>query len=578
MEDNLIYITADTIISSLGFTTQENLEAIKAYSSGIVIRSGERIADTQIPAALIDEERFQTKVKQDDLGSYSRLEQLFILAIKDILLQSGASLEDASCGLILSTTKGNVDLLRGHTDDLDEGVYLWQTAGAIAGYFNMARQKVHLISNACISGLSAMIVGKRLIESGVYKQLIVAGGDVLSHFISSGFRAFKSVSEEVCRPYDVRRDGLSLGEACGAMLLTTECNANGIVLAGGAISNDANHISGPSRTGDGLSYAIRNAMHEANVKVNELSFINTHGTATVYNDEMEAKAIHLVGIEHCPVNSLKPYIGHTLGAAGIIESIICKHELLEGRLFATLGYEQLGVSLPLQLFSEHIGLPLRTCVKTASGFGGCNAAVVLALPDAVKSKQLLPAVPLQEIAHVSITGYQVIANGELVFETEAEDFPTFIRAAYKNLGEANLKFYKMDDLCKLGYVAAGYLLQGKDFQPEEMALVLANSSSSLHTDCRHQAIIDKEGDNAASPAVFVYTLANIVAGEICIRHKIQGESTFFIEEEFDAESLQQYARMILGRNGLKYCIIGWCDLMNNDYSAQFSLYAQIEAF
>lgn len=84
----------------------------------------------------------------------------------------------------------------------------------------------------------------------------------------------------------------------------------------------------------------------------------------------------------------------------------------------------------------------------------------------------------------------------------------------------------MDDLCKLGYVAAEYLLEGKTFAPLEMGMLLANAASSLHTDIRHQQLIDREGDQAASPAVFVYTLPNVVSGEICIRHKIQGENTF----------------------------------------------------
>ena len=85
-----------------------------------------------------------------------------------------------------------------------------------------------------------------------------------------------------------------------------------------------------------------------------------------------------------------------------------------------------------------------------------------------------------------------------------------------------MKFYKMDNLCKLGYVAAGYLLKDTNYRPEEIGIILANASASLDTDCRHQAIINKEGDKAASPAVFVYTLPNVVLGEICIRHKNSG--------------------------------------------------------
>ena len=102
-----------------------------------------------------------------------------------------------------------------------------------------------------------------MIENGIYRKVIVVGGDLLSHFITSGFLSFRSLSSRPCRPYDSNRDGLNLGEACGAVLLSTEKTPNSIILSGGAISNDANHISGPSRTGDGLFFAIRQAMQEA---------------------------------------------------------------------------------------------------------------------------------------------------------------------------------------------------------------------------------------------------------------------------------------------------------------------------
>ena len=121
-----------------------------------------------------------------------------------------------------------------------------------------------------------------------------------------------------------------------------------------------------------------------------------------------------------------------------------------------------------------------------------------------------------------------------------------------------MKFYKMDDLCKLGYVAAEYLLKDKTFAPLEMGMLLANAASSLHTDIRHQQLIDREGDQAASPAVFVYTLPNVVSGEICIRHKIQGGKTpFFITEAYQPEKtgkIRTYSHAKKGK--LNYCIIG----------------------
>ena len=160
-------------------------------------------------------------------------------------------------------------------------------------------------------------------------------------------------------------------------------------------------------------------------------------------------------------------------------------------------------------------------------------------------------------------------DGTVIFNSSETDFAPFIREAYKNLGDNNMKFYKMDDLCKLGYVAAGYLLKETDYQPEEIGIILANASSSLDTDCKHQTLISKEGDKAASPAVFVYTLPNVVLGEICIRHKIKGENTFFVCPHYEPDSLEDYARIVMAKGKLRTCIIGWCELMDGQYQAEF---------
>ena len=125
--------------------------------------------------------------------------------------------------------------------------------------------------------------------------------------------------------------------------------------------------------------AINQAMEEAGALPEDISFINAHGTATVYNDEMESKAIHLAGLAAVPVNSLKPYFGHTLGASGIIETILCIEQLKEGRYYGTLGYETLGVPMPITVYATHQPIPMKCCIKTASGFGGCNAALFRAL-------------------------------------------------------------------------------------------------------------------------------------------------------------------------------------------------------
>ena len=147
-------------------------------------------------------------------------------------------------------------------------------------------------------------------------------------------------------------------------------------MAGAATSNDANHISGPSRTGVELCQAIRLAISEAGRIPEEVGYISAHGTATSFNDEMESKALALCGLTNTPVNSFKGYWGHTLGAAGIIESVAAISSLRTNTLFHSAGYETSGVPEPLNVINGNRRAEPGLILKTASGFGGCNAAIV----------------------------------------------------------------------------------------------------------------------------------------------------------------------------------------------------------
>ncbi len=559
------YIGATNIISALGFGTNENLEQIAQSQSGITT------LDRGVLCAKIDRQRVREEASKRNIGGYTTLEQLMIISIDDVVAQSGVCLSDPDCGLLFSTTKGNIDALCEESPTDPESPYLWAMAQRVASYFGVKRQPL-VISNACISGLSAIITASRLIRCGDYKQVVVVGGDLLTDFVVSGFSSFRSLSQNPCRPYDLRRDGLSLGEACGALLLTSEASlSGGCVVEGGAISNDANHISGPSRTGDGLAFVIQNALAQGSADPASISFVNAHGTATLYNDEMEAKAINLCSLQDRPLSSLKPYFGHTLGASGVIEAIVCVEQLKRGVLFGTKGFVESGVSVPICVQASDCHLEMRRCVKTASGFGGCNAAVVLALEQFAQGVTSNAPVVKSEVATCAVRQGSVRLNGKELLACDDPSFDEFIRAAFKSLQSPYLKFYKMDNLCKLGYVTCEFLLHDRSYQAQEVALILSNSSSSLETDLHHQQILDSHPEGGTSPAVFVYTLANIVLGELCIKHRIQGENTCFISRKFDPEWLRRYAGILIDELGYKAVIYGWCEKLGEKYDAQMTI-------
>lgn len=566
------YIVATEMVTALGYGTDTNVSALDKGICGVKTRQDSRLSGYPLAAAVIPDGICSSM--EEKYGPLPKAELLLTAVIDGIVSKSGISFASPDTFIVFSSTKGNVDLLDPEAEVQDEKAYLWEMGRRVASHFG-AESRFCVISNACISGVSALIVARRLILSGRYRKVVAAGCDVLSEFIVSGFASFRSLSPELCRPYDKSRSGLNLGEAAGAILLSDGKCPDAALLTGGAISDDANHISGPSRTGDGLYFAMRNAMSEAGVSASEISFLNMHGTATVYNDEMESKAIALAGLSEVPVQSLKPYFGHTLGASGIIETVMSVEQLKRGALWGTPGFEELGVPMPLSVSSSQRRLSMRHCVKAASGFGGCNAAVVLSLPDCISDRYSnIYASPsgYKLLRTVSVSDGKIIRDGKAVFTSASSAFGEFAREVYHASGRQYMKFFKMDNLCKLGYLACEELLDGLEFSPEEMALVLCNSSSSMDSDLKHLRTMEANGgESGASPAVFVYTLPNVVSGEICIRHRIKGENTFFISEDYEPEKLREYASLILARNGLRYCVAGWCELLGEKYAARFEL-------
>lgn len=554
-EVNSVWLGPDSMITALGHSSAEVLSAIGEGRIGCREVDDSALLGHPFVAGRVDRTRLP------ELPGYTALERMFIATIGSVVESSGIDPAAEDTALVIASTKGNIELLAAD-GPTDERVFIGNMAIRIASRCGFATAPL-VISNACISGVSAMIVASRLIRDGRCRNVVVAGGDSLTRFVATGFEAFRSVSGSVCRPYDAARDGLTLGEGCGAVLLTADpalATEPRIEVAGGAISGDANHISGPSRTGDGLHFAIRDAMAEAGATPDDVGFVNGHGTGTLFNDEMESRAFALSGLDRTPVSGLKPYFGHTLGAAGVVETIVSAHALRNATVYGTPGFGSTGTPLPLDVSPRHRTTEKNTCVKTASGFGGCNAATVLRRGGG-KSPAAIPAREIMETAEVRIV-------------PDGRPFGEMIRERFRALESPDPKFFRMDDLSKLACVAAGELLGGANlkgkYPPDRIGTVMMNGSASLDTDRRHVRHTERNGDEA-SPAIFVYTLPSVAAGEVSIRHRIQGESTFFIDGDPAAGTAEEYARMLLRRGHLDAVICGRCELLGEGFAAEMKL-------
>jgi 3-oxoacyl-[acyl-carrier-protein] synthase II len=240
---------------------------------------------------------------------------------------------------------------------------------------------VQAVSVACVSGLIALMQGAKLIQRGLVDATLVVGVDHLSAFVVAGFTALKAIDPEGCRPFDRDRCGLTPGEAGAVVVLARAnlVNEPAVKITGWGSSNDANHMTGPSRDGSGLTQAIRAALRSANLSPQDVNYVNVHGTGTPYNDAMEAAALRTVFGDACPpVSGLKGMLGHTLGAAGVVETIACVLAMQEKFLPGTPRLSNPAELMPTGLLKEpRPEKKLNNILKLNTGFGGVNGALIL---------------------------------------------------------------------------------------------------------------------------------------------------------------------------------------------------------
>jgi len=372
----LIRCIADNVVSPLGVTSAANYEAVKAGRSGLARYEGMGNITTPFVLSRIDRDVVDGLCSNlgIEIKAYTFFEKMVLASAAQAVRDAGIDARSERVLFIFSTTKGNVSLLGDAQGFPSDRVLLGVAAHQVTAWMGNPNPPI-VICNACISGVVAQIEAMRALRSGKYDYAVVTGADEQSPFIISGFLSFKAMSDAPCRPFDKDRKGLNLGECAATVVLAvTDAVSEGWELKTGAIRNDANHISGPSRTGEGSYLALREVLKECSM--DDLAFVNVHGTATAYNDEMESIAIYRAGLIDVPVTGLKGCYGHTMGAAGVVESILSMYAVQDGTVLATRGYSECGVSYPVNVSAECRKTTGSSFIKLLSGFGGCNAALL----------------------------------------------------------------------------------------------------------------------------------------------------------------------------------------------------------
>ncbi|MCF6248717.1 MAG: beta-ketoacyl-[acyl-carrier-protein] synthase family protein [Desulfobacula sp.] len=308
-----------------------------------------------------------------------------IIQLADMMIeQLGGINNDAF--LITASTKAGIDRLDervGRSELLPENLLLSSLTEHIALKTGLKSCGIN-INSACASSTIAIAKGTVLIEAGIVDSVLVCCLDTVSEFVFSGFSSLGAMSDKPARPFDKSRNGLTLGEGAAAIMLMNQKKAKALgksllaQITGWGIAGDAIHLTAPAKDGRGLKLAIRKACKKAGIKTDDIHAVNTHGTGTVFNDAMEIGVMcGLFDQNKIIANSIKGSIGHTLGAAGGIETALCVKMIEKGMMPPTKGFRDPEKGAESIISRDARPLRDNRILTTNSGFGGINAAIIL---------------------------------------------------------------------------------------------------------------------------------------------------------------------------------------------------------
>ncbi len=570
-----VVVSGIGIISSIGKNLSETYDSLVEERSGI---SKISILETKHKDEFLAGEIKLTHEQLIELASvnpelaWTRTALLGIIAAQQALKDSGVNPDE--CSLISASTVGGMDRSELYYKDfLTEAKHSKFIDSHHAGNSTemIAEQLgvggiITTISTACSSSLNSIIFGSKLIKSGQAKKVIVGGTDALSKFTLNGFNTLMILDREHCRPFDASRMGLNLGEGAAYLILEEEQEA---IKAGRKIyaevigyanANDAHHQTASSDDGVGPFLAMKNAIALANIKAGDIDYINAHGTGTDNNDLTESIAIKSLFNDNIPdFSSTKAYTGHTLGAAGVIESVISILSLQNSVAFPNINFKSPIENTGLIPVSEVKKLEKVNYVLTNSfGFGGNDSSVVFAKhkqsnanPDEYKP---LEAVYINAAATVS----PFVLNDEEDNSEETEaPYLQIIKPNYKE--HINPKVLRrMSKIVRMGIVSSAQALKEAEIEKPDAIITATGMGCQEDTEKFLNAMLDN-GEELLTPTSFIQSTHNTVGGSIALGQQNNGYNLTYVHRTFSFESALLDSILKINANEAENILLGGFD-------------------
>jgi len=546
-----VVVSGIGIISSIGKNLSETYDSLVEKRSGI---SKISILETKHKDEFLAGEIKLTHEQLIDLAAvnpaqaWTRTALLGIIAAKQAVDDSGVN--PAECSIISASTVGGMDRSELYYKDfLSEAKHSKFIDSHHAGNSTemIAEQLgvggiITTISTACSSSLNSIIFGSKLIKSGKAKKVIVGGTDALSKFTLNGFNTLMILDREHCRPFDESRTGLNLGEGAAYLILEDEQEAINAgrkiyaVVQGYANANDAHHQTASSDDGTGPFLAMKNAIASAGINADDIDYINAHGTGTDNNDLTESIAIKRLFEENIPdFSSTKAYTGHTLGAAGVIESVIAILSLQNSTAFPNVNFKNEIEETGLIPVTEIKKLDSCNYVLTNSfGFGGNDSSIVFASPKTSVQTEKYNI----NIKPVYINGTGCVSPFEFDSQSSEEEndksYLQIIKPNYKEFISPKV-LRRMSKIVRMGIVSSSKALTEAGLEKPDAIITATGMGCQADTEKFLNAMIDN-GEELLTPTSFIQSTHNTVGGSIALGQQNNGYNLTYVHRTFSFES------------------------------------------
>ncbi len=391
---NPLWLSHFTATSSIGRGRQQTLAALRQQRGGLMPCAFDTVdlATFVGQVAGVDDVRLPTELADFDCRN-NRLALLGLMqdGFADAVAAATEKYGAQRVGVFIGTSTSGIlqtELAYRRRDPVSGALpadFIYATthntfsvADFMRHYFGLTGPAV-VVSSACSSSAKVFASARRMMAAGLIDAAVVGGVDSLCLTTLYGFNSLGLLSTQACRPFDAARDGISIGEAAAFALLERlpeRVDDNAVLLLGVGESSDAHHMSSPHPDGLGARMAMQDALTLAHLDVADIDYINLHGTATPSNDAAEAKAVSALFGSNTPCSSTKGATGHTLGAAGGLEAVICALALQHGLLPGGLNLQRLDPALALNYLQEHREQSVKRVLSNSFGFGGTNCSLI----------------------------------------------------------------------------------------------------------------------------------------------------------------------------------------------------------